>query len=176
MIVGSFPIGKFSNPKRRQEIKPHEYDFFFGGEKNLLWKLLGEVFHRKIKSKKDIIDMLEDEGLAIGDVIKSCKRKNGGGSDADLYDIEWNEDLLSIIRQNKIKKIYFTGKKVEAWFGRLFKNTEDLSLHSLISPSAQSLRSLPRREDFQLWLKKCRDRSKMDFILEQYRREFRSKG
>ena len=33
MIIGSFPSGKFTNPQRRYEIKPQEFDFFFGGEK-----------------------------------------------------------------------------------------------------------------------------------------------
>lgn len=176
MIIGSFPIGKFTNPERRKEIKTHEYDFFFGGEKNLLWRILGDVFHKKIQYREDIIEMLEEEGLAIGDLIRSCTRKKGSASDSDLQNIEWNQNLLNVIRKNKIRTVYFTSKKVETWFHKLFKESDDLIKISLISPSAQSLRSLGKREDFKAWVKKYPDEPKSNFILGHYRREFRSRG
>lgn len=151
MIVGSFPIGKFSNPKRRHEIKEHELNFFFGGEKNLLWKLLGYAFDMPVSNVSEIKRLLKANGLAVGDVIHSCKRKSGGGSDKDLYDIHWNDELLDIIRKNKIHTIYFTSKKVESWFNKLFKETDDITKVSLISPSGQSVRSITRRADYLAW-------------------------
>jgi G:T/U-mismatch repair DNA glycosylase len=168
MIIGSFPIGKFTNPKRKGEIKPHEYDFFFGGEKNLLWKLLADIFQRKLASKKDILSLLEDTGLGIGDVIESCTRKNGSASDSDLYDIQWNEELLSIIDKHHIRTVLFTSKKVETWFNRLFPESDHVKKVLLITPSGQVLRSLPRREDFQRWLKKHPYESKIHFIRDDY--------
>lgn len=176
MIIGSFPIGKFSNPKRFHEIKEHEFKFFFGGEKNLLWKLLGEVFHMPVTSETEIKKLLQRNGLGVGDVIRSCKRKNGGASDSDLYDIEWNTDLIQVIRKKRIERLYFTSRKVESWFNKLFKNTDDLVKISLISPSGQSIRSLPRRSDFQAWLKSHPDAPKVDFILHDYRLKFNPKA
>jgi hypoxanthine-DNA glycosylase len=172
MIIGSFPIGKFTNPDRRHEIKEHEIDFFFGGERNLLWKLLSEVFNVPLTNKDQIIKMLETEGLGVGDVIESCCRKNGGASDADLIDIHWNHDLLHIIRKNKIKKIFFTSRKVEHWFNKMFPKTLDLEKITLISPSAQSIRSLTRRDDFKAWSLENPDEKKIKFFLESYRRNF----
>lgn len=174
MLIGSFPIGKFSNPKRQKEIKPHEHDFYFGGERNLLWKLLGDVFNRTINTRDEIVSMLEEHGLGIGDVIHSCRRKNGGGSDADLYDIEWNKDLLRTIDEHHIKLLFFTSKSVEVWFKRLFPDTDHLTKISLITPSGQVLRSLPKREDFQKWVKKHPNRNKYDFIRDDYKRKFRA--
>lgn len=175
MIIGSFPIGKFSNPKRSVEIKKHEFDFFFGGEKNLLWKLLGSVFNMPVKTKSDLKRLLVKQGLGIGDVIKSCKRKNGGASDTDLYDIEWNTELIDVIRKKKIERLYFTSRKVEAWFKRLFNETDDLIKISLISPSGQSIRSITRRDDFKAW-EKCHPKApKVDFILYDYRLKFNPK-
>lgn len=176
MIIGSFPIGKFSNPKRRHEIKKHEFDFFFGGEKNLLWKLLGAIFNMPVSSRTQIKNLLAKNKLGIGDVIKSCKRKNGGASDSDLYDIEWNLDLIKLIRKKKITTIYFTSKKVEMWFHKLFKDTDDLNKISLISPSGQSIRSITRRHDFKLWEARHRGDPKVDFILFDYRRKFNPKA
>lgn len=172
MIIGSFPIGKFSDPKRRHEIKPHEFEFFFGGEKNLLWRLLGDVFGVTFRNSKDIKKLLSAKGIGIGDVIKSCRRKEGGGSDSDLYDISWNKDLLKKIRAHKIQKVFFTSKKVEIWFNRLFPETADLEKITLISPSAQSVRSIPRRADYQAWLKAHPQERIYQFILAFYREKF----
>lgn len=176
MIIGSFPIGKFTNPKKRSEIKPHELDFFFGGERNLLWKLLGLCFDRELKTKKDVIQLLEDQGIGVGDVIKSCRRKNGGASDSDLYQIKWNEGLINVIRDNGIKKIFFTSRKVEGWFNKLFPDTADLEKVTLISPSGQSVRSLSRHPEYPAWEKVHRGEPKFNFVLNIYRLKFRTTG
>ncbi len=173
MIIGSFPIGKFSHPGRKKEIKAHEIDFFFGGEKNLLWKLIGDTFGKKLRTKKDIMDLLKERHLGIGDVVKSCVRNNGGGSDKDLLLIEWNTELLSEIKKHKIRRVYFTGKGVEKWFQRLFPEA-DLEMITLISPSAQSARALGRRPEFQLWRKKNHDRPVYEFILKSYQIAFKA--
>lgn len=172
MIVGSFPIGKFTDPKRKEEIKSHEFDFFFGGEKNLLWKLLGAVFNHPVKSKEDIQKLLTNKKLAVGDLIVSCRRKKGGASDSDLYDIIWNTELLDVIRKNKIRKLYFTSKQVETWFAKLFPESDDLRKITLISPSAQSVRSLVKRPDFKTWLAANSELPKFEYILQDYRRKF----
>ncbi len=176
MIIGSFPIGKFSNPKRRSEIKEHEFNFFFGGEKNLLWKLLGHAFDMPVSTVDDLKKLLSKNKLAIGDVIKSCKRVDGGGSDSDLYDIEWNKNLLNVIRENDIRTLYFTSKKVEQWFNALFKETDDLEKVSLISPSGQSVRSITKRADFILWRKTHPEARTVDFIFDFYRMKFNPKA
>jgi G:T/U-mismatch repair DNA glycosylase len=172
MIIGSFPIGKFSDPKRRHEIKKHEFDFFFGGEKNLLWKLLGAVFKTPVTTRNEIKKMLKTHHLAIGDVIESCKRKSGGASDTDLYDIHWNYELYSIIRKRKIQKVYFTSRKVETWFNRLFPESHDLIKVTLISPSAQSFRSITRRDDFKQWQMLHPHEEKFHYLLNDYRKKF----
>jgi hypoxanthine-DNA glycosylase len=174
MIIGSFPIGKFTNPDRRSEIKSHEHDFFFGGEKNLLWKLLGEVFGMKVNTRENIVKLLSKYHLAIGDVIISCRRKNHGASDSDLYDIEWNHNLLEVLNKNQIAKVYFTSKKVETWFHRLFPEADHLETITLISPSAQSVRSLTKRVDFKSWLMRNPTAPKFDFILMDYKKKFQT--
>ncbi|MCM2351320.1 MAG: hypothetical protein NDI69_14960 [Bacteriovoracaceae bacterium] len=172
MLIGSFPIAKFTDPKRKHEIKEHEFDFFFGGEKNLLWKLLGEVFNRPVKTLNQIIRLLESEGIALGDVIKSCRRSEGSSSDSALYDIEWNAKLLTIIRLHNIKQVYFTSKKVESWFNKLFPATADLRKETLISPSGQSVRSLSQLEDYLEWKKSNKSEKSFKYILTIYKQKF----
>jgi hypoxanthine-DNA glycosylase len=172
ILIGSFPIGKFTDPKRRHEIKTHELDFFFGGEKNLLWKLLGEVFSMPVQTSEQVKKLLVQQNLAVGDVIRSCRRLRGGASDSCLMDIVWNKDLLRKIRAAKIRRIYFTSKKVENWFHKLFPDTEEFEKITLISPSAQSVRSLSRRKDFQDWRKKNPRENFFTFILQDYKKKF----
>ena len=172
MIIGTFPIGKFTHPDRRPEIKPHEMDFFFGGEKNLLWKLLGDVFNRPVHNKCQAIELLEQEGIAMGDLIRACRRKGGGGSDSALYDIDWNVDLIQSIRSHQIPKIYFTSKKVESWFLKLFPDTDDLEKITLISPSAQSQRALYHDDEYLKWKLSHSDEKSYEYILKNYRAKF----
>lgn len=172
MIIGSFPIGKFSDPGRRHEIKEHEFDFFFGGERNLLWRLLGDTFGVKLTKKDDIVELLTKQKIGVGDVIHSCVRKGGRASDKDLQDIEWNLDLVRTLRKKQIKKIYFTSKTVERWFYRIFPEATDFEARTLISPSAQSVRSLFSREDYRVWRKKNPEAKAYDFILKDYKKAF----
>lgn len=174
MIIGSFPIGKFTNPDRKNEIKEHEYDFFFGGEKNLLWKILAEVFGVTFSKKEDIKKFLTTQKIAVGDVVKSCVRKRGRGSDSDLVEIEWNEKLLEVLQKHNIKKVYFTSKKVEVWFNRLFPDSGSVEKITLISPSAQSLRSLSRMPGFKEWVKRYPDEKKIRFIVDDYLKKFKA--
>lgn len=123
MIIGSFPIGKFTYPDRRHEIKAHEMDFFFGGERNLLWKLLGRCFGARLKTREEVKKLLEREGIAVGDLILSCRRKSGRASDSQLYDIELNLELLEVIKKHNIRRVYFTSRQVQKWFHRLFPDS-----------------------------------------------------
>lgn len=173
MIIGSFPIGKFSNPKRRHEIKEGELEFYFGGKKNLLWRLLGDTFHLELTTKNAIVKFLKSQKLGIGDVISSCVRKDGKGSDKDLLEIEWNTNLIKDIERHRIKRLYFTSRGVEKWFFRLFPDAKVEAI-TLISPSAQSARSLWSNPLFQIWRKKYPHAPTYQFILKSYQRAFKA--
>ncbi|MDD4975107.1 MAG: hypothetical protein PHY93_12190 [Bacteriovorax sp.] len=153
LIIGTFPIGKFTNPKRKKEIKPHEIDFFYGGEANLLWSLLGLSYHRTLDSKKKIIDFLEEKKISMADVIKSCRRKKGSANDSDLYDIEWNSELGQFVKENHFEKIYFTSQKAYQWFLQNIGKLEGGEAVVLLSPSASGVRSFPRLPEYKEWAK-----------------------
>lgn len=171
LIIGSFPIGKFSDVRRRSEIKPHELDFYFGGEKNLLWKLIGASYGVELRTQADVEALLKKKKIGIGDVIKSCRRKAGGASDSDLYDIVWNLNLIDEMRAHKIQRIYFTSKQVQKWFHKLFGKDEFEEI-LLISPSAQSARSVVRLPEYQKWKLMNPEKKTFDFILDSYRKIF----
>ncbi len=152
LIIGSFPIGKFTHPKRRAEIKANEIDFYYGGEGNHLWKLLGKAFKMQLSTREEIVSFLEANNISLADVIKSCRRKNGSANDADLYDIEWNTGLRDFIQKNHFKKIYFTSKKVYHWYTKHIGRVEGPEEVILLSPSANGVRSIPRMQEYQEWI------------------------
>jgi len=152
LIIGSFPIGKFTDPKRRSEIKDHEIDFYYGGEGNHLWKLLGKVYQTNLSNKEEIVQFLEKNAISMADVIKSCRRQKGSGNDADLYDIEWNTGLHDFIVNNHFKKIYFTSKKVYHWYIKHIGRVEGPEEIVLLSPSANGVRAIPKMAGYQAWL------------------------
>lgn len=171
MIIGSFPIGKFTHPGRRHEIKVHEMDFFFGGERNLLWKLIGHCFGTELKTREEVEKLLQRQGIAIGDVISSCRRKSGGASDSQLYDIIWNHELLEVLRKYNISRVYFTSKQVQKWFQRLFPDS-GVEEVLLISPSAQSVRSVVRMKGYREWKRLHPESTVQEFIYEFYSKIF----
>ncbi|MGZ3789175.1 MAG: hypothetical protein ACXVLQ_11670 [Bacteriovorax sp.] len=168
LILGSFPIGKFTNPKRRKEIKPHEIDFNYGGEGNQLWPLLGMCFGLKLDTKEKILAFLEEKNFSVADIIKSCRRKKGRGSDADLYDIEWNKDLHGIIAEKKFKKIYFTSRGVRDWYVRHIGRVEGPEEIILLSPSANGVRSFPKLSEYKEWEKTVTYKNKAQVFRELF--------
>lgn len=174
MIVGSFPIGKFTNPERKNEIdEDKEINFFYGGAKNKLWNLIGECFDEKLNSVSSIQKVLEDKGISVGDVVKSCRRINGSALDKDLKEIEWNKDLIQKIKDNGIKKILFTSKIVKTWFEENIAELNDLEYEVLISPSGAAMIWLSSTEDCKEWLRDNPGKKPKDYRLFRYKKIFK---
>jgi len=172
MIIGTFPIGKFTNPKRRHEIKEHEFDFYYGGEMNHLWKVLALTFNTELSNKEQIVSFLEKEKIAMADVIESCQREDGRADDSKLKNIKWNTELHQSIIQNKIKSLYFTSKQVEKWFHRHIGSVEGVKETVLVSPSGSGLRSIGRNQDFKDWQAQKPGRTATEYRIYAYKRDF----
>lgn len=151
LILGSFPIAKFTCDEKRNKIKTNEINFYYGGMGNCFWPLLSKIFQRNLSSLKEISSFLDDEGFAIADIVKSCCRKNGGSSDSDLKSIVWNELLLTKIQSQKIEIIFFTSKWVETNFKRHIHPGYTGKCVTLLSPSKSFFRSIGRDQNFKNW-------------------------
>lgn len=175
LIVGSFPIGKFTNPKRSGEINDGEINFYYGGSQNLLWSLLGDCFGRKLTSKEAIKEELSARNIGISDVIHSCQRHKGSASDADLHEQTWNHGLANIINENKIEKIYFTSQQVRDWYCENIKPNVVGQIVEvvLISPSGQASRGIGRNAEYKQWkLSYTGKEPTYDYRLEHYKKYF----
>ena len=75
----------------------------------------------------------------ITDIILSCERKANNNSDTNLINVVLNREVSKILKNNKIKKIFFSSKFVEKLYKKHFKDLilkySKIELITLPSPS-----------------------------------------
>ena len=96
LILGSFP-----------SVKSREANFFYHHPQNRFWKILSTLYNEgELHSIADKKDFLYRHHIAIWDVIQECTIT--GSKDTSIKDVVAN-DLDTIIKESKIKKIYTNG-------------------------------------------------------------------
>ena len=104
LILGSFP-----------SIKSRENKFYYMHPQNRFYKLLSKIYNEDfvnadINMKKKLL--LENH-IAIYDVIESCEIINS--DDSKIKNVKY-ADVLNLLKNCKIKKIYLNGKKAYELF------------------------------------------------------------
>lgn len=172
LIVGNFPIGKFSNPARFHEQKEGEMDFYYGGAANRLWSLLGASFNVELDDIKSIKTFLEDHHFALADILLSCRRLNGSALDTALYDKTYNYELKNIIEDKNFKELIFTSKHVYREFKKHIGKFPDKKHIVLISPSPTAARGLARNKEYLALREQNPHFTIQEFRLMKYRQVF----
>ncbi|MEA9357462.1 hypothetical protein SHI21_14640 [Bacteriovorax sp. PP10] len=172
LIIGNFPIGKFSNPARFHEIKNGEMNFYYGGASNKLWRLLSECFGRSLTTIKEIKFFLKEHHFALADILLSCRRINGSGLDTALYDKTYNTDLRKIIEKENFEELLFTSRHVYTQFRKHIGKFPNIKQTILISPSPTAVRGLVKNKEYLELKKKNRDLSIEEFRLMKYKQVF----
>ena len=110
LILGSFP-----------SVKSREEGFFYGHPRNRFWKILSAIYDEKtpetVEEKKAF---LLKNHIAVWDVIRSCDIE--GSSDASIRNVLPN-DIPSLLKKTKIRKIFVNGKTAEKYYDRYLKET-----------------------------------------------------
>lgn len=97
LILGSFP-----------SVKSRETGFFYGHPQNRFWKLLSSILEcEKPETIEEKKRMLLENKIAVWDVISKCDIIGSG--DSSIKNVEPN-DILSIIKESNITKIFCNGK------------------------------------------------------------------
>lgn len=172
LIVGNFPIGKFSNPDRFHERKEGEMDFYYGGKTNRLWRLLGQCYNREMITVNQIKNFLKEEGFGLADVLLSCRRIDGSALDTALYDKTYNYELADLIQKKGITELFFTSKHVASEFKKHIGRFPDLKHVVLISPSPTAVRGLAKNREYLSLKKMYKDLSIEEFRLMKYKEIF----
>lgn len=97
LILGSFP-----------SVKSRGTGFFYGHPQNRFWKLLSSILEcEKPETIEEKKRMLLENKIAVWDVISKCDIIGSG--DSSIKNVEPN-DILSIIKESNITKIFCNGK------------------------------------------------------------------
>jgi hypothetical protein len=124
MVVGTFPIYSLTNPRnpRKSHLQQQRNDisFFYGSRSNYFWSWYKQYIDNQVNIQQptSIIASLQQQQIAISDVIRQCTRKDESFNDSDLKQIQWNTHLATIIEE-RIDKIICTSKSSAGAMGWL---------------------------------------------------------
>lgn len=172
LIIGNFPIGKFSNPSRFHERKVGEIDFYYGGSSNKFWKLMSQCFGLPLNNMTIIKKFLKDHHFALADILLSCRRVNGSALDTALYDKTYNTDLAKIIEKEDFQELLFTSRHVYTQFRKHIGKFPEIKQTILISPSPTAVRGLGKNREYLELKKKRSNLSIEEFRLMKYKQIF----
>ncbi|MBZ5857570.1 uracil-DNA glycosylase family protein [Flavihumibacter profundi] len=126
MIVGTFPVYSITLPEtnHKQALVKSRGDmpFFYGSRSNNWWDWYKEYIDSGVETRmaESLLSSLKRNGIAISDVISSCKRIDESFMDNRLRDITWNTNLSKRIERG-IERILCTGKSDQGAMGWLRK-------------------------------------------------------
>ena len=106
LILGSIP-----SPKSREQ------GFYYGHPQNRFWRVmaavLGEAVPGSVPEKKE---MMLKHHIALWDVLAECRIR--GAADGSIRDAVPN-DIVWLLKETKIKRIYTTGATAQKLYGKL---------------------------------------------------------
>ena len=142
LILGSF-TGKQAVPGTNNH--DSGYDWFYGTQRNQLWKILTAVYQRELPDKFSRQKLLTELEIAMADIIYQCERTQGSNLDTNLTNIVYNtERVAKILAENQIRTIFFTSRFVEKKYVQVFrtltKKYPAVKLVTLPSPSPRYAR------------------------------------
>ncbi|HUZ59542.1 MAG TPA: uracil-DNA glycosylase family protein [Hanamia sp.] len=115
IIVGSFPGREVTHKILNKD------EWFYGSKRNQLWKIISGVYGADLQTRTEKQDLFKKHGIGMVDIFLKIKRKEDNNMDSNLEIIEFNDKAIkSILKNQNIKKIFFTSKFVEKSFMKLF--------------------------------------------------------
>lgn len=129
LLLGSFPGAKTP-----------ENTWYYGTKRTQLWKILEGVYKTNLESVEERKKLFNKIKLSVSDVILECERIRGTNLDNNLKILSYNTKAAeNILKNNDIKKIFFSSRFVEGLYKRFFKDFIEkypkVELITLPSPS-----------------------------------------
>ena len=125
---------------------------YYGHPRNQFWEIMKRLLKQKsIASYVDKKRMVFNNGIALWDVIHSCKRD--GSLDANLRDIKVNDFKRFIKRHPNIRAVFCNGQTAFRLFNR---HCGYVDLPVLCLPSTSPAHSIPVSNKLRKWKKVLR--------------------
>jgi double-stranded uracil-DNA glycosylase len=147
LILGSFP--------GEESLRKQEY---YGHPRNVFWFIIRKLFQLDdALSYPERVKALTSHGIAVWDVLLSCRREGSLDSSIDDTTIQVNDFQSFFCRHEGIKRIFFNGTKAETEFRRRVLNSVKLlcnDIHYYRLPSTSpAMAMLTRDEKLAQWAK-----------------------
>lgn len=115
---------------------------YYGNPRNAFWRITGELFGFAADDPYDERSAaLVANGIAVWDVLKSCRRKGSLDSAVEPDSMVGNDFGGLFVAHPGIRRIFFNGAAAEKNFNRLVRVAPDLPYRRLPSTSpAQTMR------------------------------------
>ena len=115
---------------------------YYGNPRNAFWRITGELFGFAADDPyDDRTAALVANGIAVWDVLKSCRRKGSLDSAVEPDSMVGNDFGGLFVAHPGIRRIFFNGAAAEKNFNRLVRVQPDLPYRRLPSTSpAQTMR------------------------------------
>ncbi|MFA6271167.1 MAG: hypothetical protein WC657_08245 [Candidatus Paceibacterota bacterium] len=134
-------LGSFTTKEAYDSTKKAAYVWFYSnGGRNQFWPMLEKIYGSSLRTREQMKRLLTDLKMGIADIIYQCERVKKSNLDINLINITYAmDDIAHVLKTNKINKIFFTSRFVEAKFKTNFKaiisSYPNIELVTLPSPS-----------------------------------------
>ena len=115
---------------------------YYANPRNAFWKITGEIFgFRADEPYEQRVSTLATHGIAVWDVLRSCRRVGSLDSAVEPDSMVANDFGQLFARHPHITKVFFNGVAAEKNFNRLVRVARDVRYRRLPSTSpAQTMR------------------------------------
>ena len=115
---------------------------YYGNPRNAFWRITGELYRFAADDPyDDRTAALIDNGIAVWDVLKSCRRAGSLDSAVEPKSMVPNDFGDLLVMHPGIGRVFFNGAAAENNFNRLVRVTPDVDYRRLPSTSpAQTMR------------------------------------
>ncbi len=105
---------------------------YYAHPRNAFWHIMGKLFGAGSDNPYEHrLDILLHNGLALWDVIGSCRRETSLDTDIEESSIAANDFRHLLITYPNIKKIIFNGTKAESTFAKYVRPSISELLHDI---------------------------------------------
>jgi hypoxanthine-DNA glycosylase len=123
---------------------------YYANPRNAFWKIAGELFGFAADGPYDDRTVaLTAHGVAVWDVLRSCRRVGSLDSAVEPDSMVANDFRQLFERHPQITRVFFNGAAAERNFNRLVRVTPDLRYRRL--PSTSPAQTMPYAEKLAAW-------------------------
>ena len=141
LILGSFPVYACTGPDNKEKLLKRNTEgtipFFYGSCKNRFWGLYHQYIDSAVTvpvNREIALQSLRTNKIAISDIISSCNRKGESSLDTDLFDKEFNVEMIQQLILGGVTKVLCTSKGVLFDLGKtILTSIEGLSFDAFLT-------------------------------------------